>query len=164
MNQAAEHLAQPPVPPMRVPMFGGGWRGEQPIVSRRAIRTATERQSAHGRELGRSKVGSEDPLADLERTYVIEDKEAVTKFLRENPLRGLLLQAVDALNGPFGPEAMKTLALVCDDEGFRALLCIVAMSGGVEEAQRALQVFDEEWWLVHYDRAEGRLNFDVEFA
>jgi hypothetical protein len=100
----------------------------------------------------------------LEDMYVIENRAAVTRFIEKNRLRGLLSQAVDALNGAFGKGAIKTLKLLCDDEGSETLFCMIMTGGEMERAILALRDFDERWWLAHCGLVAGKLNFDFELV
>jgi len=101
-------------------------------------------------------------LTLLEDTYVIENRREVAHFVEENQLGGLLKQARDPINKAFGEEAVKTLTVVEDDEGFRTLFCLVMIPGDMQEARNALKAFDEEWWLQHSPKVAGKLNFDFE--
>jgi hypothetical protein len=101
-------------------------------------------------------------LTLLEDTYVIENRREVAQFVEENQLGGLLKQARDPINKAFGEKAVKTLTVVEDDEGFRALFCLVMIPGDMQEARNALKAFDQEWWLQHSPQVGEKLNFDFE--
>ena len=107
---------------------------------------------------------SSDSTNGLEDTYVIDDRPGVAAFIQHNRLRGLLLEARDPLDNAFGEAAIKKLSLVCDDEGFETLFCLVMVPGEMQQARRALRAFDQQWWLARSDRAAGKLNFDFEFS
>jgi hypothetical protein len=101
----------------------------------------------------------------LEEIYVMEDRGSVIRFIAENRLRGLLVQARQPLNEAFGEEAVKILTLVQDDEdGSLALFCLVRVSGQLQEARQTLRKFDRDWWLAKSQQAAGILNFDFELA
>ena len=106
----------------------------------------------------------DSPLKGLEDAYVISDHAAVAAFIKQNRLRGLLLQAQEPLNAAFGEGAVKRLALVDDDEGFDTLFCLILVSGDMNEARLALRSFDQHWWLARFDQAAGKLNFDFELV
>ncbi len=95
---------------------------------------------------------------------MIEDRSAVAAFVTENRLHGLLFQARSALNAAFGEAALKTLALVRDDEGLVTLFCLVLIPGDMREARLALRSFDQRWWLARSTQAAGKLNFDFELV
>ncbi len=101
-------------------------------------------------------------LRTLEQAYVLEDRSAIPAFIERNRLLELLLAAREPLSSAFGEGTMKKLTLVEDDEGFVTLFCYVLVPGGLEEARRALDSFDESWWLAHSHEAGGKLNFDFD--
>jgi hypothetical protein len=96
----------------------------------------------------------------LDHAYVIEDRPAVTRFIEENRLHGLLLQASQPLKAGFGEDSIRTLSIVSDDEGFETLYCIVITSGDLQQRRQTLRAFDRTWWLSRAKQAAGRLNFD----
>jgi hypothetical protein len=109
----------------------------------------------------------EEPLAGsalrtLEQAYVLEDRSAIPAFIRRNRLLEHLLEARAPLTSAFGEAAVKKLTLVEDDEGFVTLFCLILVPGGLDEARRALDSFDESWWLARSHEAAGKLNFDFE--
>jgi hypothetical protein len=101
-------------------------------------------------------------LAVLEQVYVLEDRTAILAFVERNALLEPLVEARGPLSAAFGEEAVKKLTLVEDDEGFVTLFCLVLAPGGLEGARRALNSFDESWWLARSHEAGGKLNFDFE--
>jgi len=101
-------------------------------------------------------------LRSLEQMYALEDRPATLAFIKQNGLLGPLLEARGPLTSAFGEAAVKKLSLVEDDEGFVTLFCFVLLPGSLEEARRALNLFDEQWWLTRSHEAGGKLNFDFE--
>jgi hypothetical protein len=99
---------------------------------------------------------------ELDEVYVFEDRFRVAAFIDQNRLSGLLLQAREPLTTIFGEAAVKRLSLIEDDEGCSTLLCLIAVSGALDEARRDLRSFDQRWWLAHSHEAAGKLNFDIE--
>lgn len=100
--------------------------------------------------------------AGLDDSYVIEDRLAVSHFIDEHHLFGLLLQAKQHLDVAFTDRPVKTLSLVRDDEGFETLFCLVMIAGDMQPARQALRRFDQEWWLARSGQVAGKLNFDFE--
>jgi hypothetical protein len=100
----------------------------------------------------------------LERAYVFEDRSAIRTFIKRNRLLELLLEAQEPLNSAFGEAAVKKLTLVEDDEGFVTLFCLILVPGALEDAWRALNSFDESWWLARSGRVRGKLNFDLDLV
>jgi hypothetical protein len=101
-------------------------------------------------------------LATLERAYVLEDRSAIPTFVKRNRLLELLLEAEEPLTAAFGEATTKKLTLVEDDDGFVTLFCLILFPGDLDEARRALNSFDESWWLARTHEARGKLNFDFE--
>jgi hypothetical protein len=108
------------------------------------------------------KVPADPWLIGLDPSYVISHRFNVARFIKEHRLHGLLLQAIQPLNDAFTSQRIKVLSLVCDDEGFETLFCLVMITGNMEQARQALQRFDQNWWLSRSNIAAGRLNFDFE--
>ena len=105
------------------------------------------------------------PVADpLDEIYVWDDRLSVLRFVEENRLRGLLLEARQPLDSAFGRDAIKTLSLERDDEGFDTLFCLVRTRAQLEIATGALRVFDERWWLARSEEAAGKVNFDFDLV
>jgi len=111
----------------------------------------------------------EEPLAGsglraLEEAYVLEDRSAIPAFIKQNRLLEHLLEARGPLTSAFGEAAVKKLTLVEDDEGFVTLFCLILVPGSLEEASRALNSFDESWWLARSGQVGGKLNFDFDLV
>ena len=161
--QFANYLEQPRVPPPYEAPPEGSWPREQPSGPRKPPRPAGAFEDIYWQRLNRE-VPADRAMKGLEDVYVIEDRSAVAAFIEENRLRGLLLQALDALNTTFSEAAIKTLMLAHDDEGFQTLFCLVMVPGDMQEARRALRSFDQQWWLARSRQAAGKLNFDFELV
>jgi hypothetical protein len=100
----------------------------------------------------------------LDEVYVWDDRPTVLRFIEENHIRGLLLDARQALDNAFGHDAIKRLSLVRDDEGFDTLFCLVRTRAQLEIATLALRQFDEHWWLARSQEAAGKMNFDFDLV
>jgi hypothetical protein len=100
----------------------------------------------------------------LDEIYVWDDRPSVLRFIAETRVRALLLDARQALDNTFGDDAIKSLSLVRDDEGFDTLFCLVRTRAPLEVATRALQEFDERWWLARSEEAAGKVNFDFDLV
>jgi hypothetical protein len=101
-------------------------------------------------------------VRELDQEYVFEDRSEVVSFIEQNQILKLLLEAQDPLNAAFGKDTIKKLALTENDEGFTTLFCLIAVTGDVQEARRALRSFDQQWWLANCDSVSGKLNFDFD--
>ena len=178
LQQFPGHLVQTPVPlPSQAPPEGT-WTEKQPIYLREPPSSTDvfdqdivrRRRPIHRREQDLDwqrlirEVLPESATNGLEAVYVIRDRPALASFIKENRLRGILLEAREPLNAVFGEAAIKTLSLLRDDEGFDILFCLVMVPGDMQEARRALRSFDQRWWLSSAKRAGGKLNFDFELV
>jgi hypothetical protein len=103
-------------------------------------------------------------LRTLEQAYVLEDRSTIPAFIKRNRLLEPLLEARGPLTSAFGEAAVKMLTLLEDDEGFVTLFCLILVPGGLEEARRALNSFDESWWLTRSGQVGGKLNFDFDLV
>lgn len=109
-------------------------------------------------------VGNGAELAELEKTYTLEDPSATLDFIRQHALREILLQACQPLNAAFGPQTTKVLRLVHDpDDGSTNLFCLVLTPGGADAALEARWAFERGWWTERCGTAIG-LNFDFELV
>jgi hypothetical protein len=111
-----------------------------------------------------AKISCAPLLEPLNEAYVMEGREAVVRFIEENGLGKLLQQAKGPLNIAFGETSLKMLRVVEDDEGVRALSCIVMVDGEMLKARKALRSFDEDWWLSRGRVMGNKLNFDFELV
>ena len=101
----------------------------------------------------------------LEKQYVFRDAQ-VRPFLQAHPqLTGLLLEAVPYLKEHFGPSPHVELEVIRDPEigPTGELIAYILTPLSVDEAQARLDRLDDEWLLDELDRADGFLNFSLEF-
>jgi hypothetical protein len=103
-------------------------------------------------------------LSELDKTYVMEDRKKIPPFIEENHLDAILHQSCAPLNSAFGNNSLKKLSLICDDEGIETLFCLIMFSGSVQDAQKSLSSFDQNWWLSQSFRFAGKLEFDFELV
>jgi hypothetical protein len=103
-----------------------------------------------------------DESQRLDEAYVIEQPVLTLRFIGENQLTETLLDAREHLAVAFGKNAIKTLSVRRDDEGFETLFCLVKLRGDAHSAMSALNEFDDRWWSAYPRRSPGRLNFDFE--
>jgi len=117
----------------------------------------------HSKEFAQAMPPAQDVDA-LDEIYVWDNRPSVLRFIEESRVRGLLLDARQALDDAFGNDAIKSLSLVRDDEGFDTLFCLVRTRAQLETATRALREFDEHWWLARSEEAAGKVNFDFDLV
>jgi len=159
MLQFANYLEQQPT------ASSTGWSEKQQGTLAEQISASKKRPRAAGyfRELVQAMPPAHN--ADgLDEVYVWDDRPSVLQFIEENRVVGILLEARQALDDAFGPDAIKTLCLARDDEGFETLFCLVRTRSELEVATRSLQLFDERWWLARSEEACGKVNFDFDLV
>lgn len=101
-------------------------------------------------------------FANLESTFIIENRQSVLRFVEHHHLSWLLLEAEEHLQSVFGGPAIKVLSLLKDDEGVETLVCYVKFAGSVASGRQALRNFDQQWWRARFALGGGKLNFDFD--
>jgi hypothetical protein len=157
----SSYLAQPPLPSPGLPPGEESWTEWQPGLSKKPPRPVAE-GGFWNRE--KQQAAPEWGRDALNETYIVDDRASVMRFISENRLLGLLIQARRPLNDVFGEAAIKKLTLAQDDEGHEILFCLVLVPGEMQLARQALRRFDQRWWVVRSHHAAGRLNFDFELV
>jgi len=105
----------------------------------------------------------EAEIGELKTKYVFRNESAVTQFvLSHRTAAGDLLKALPQLKKCFGEDVVFNLEAVSDDDESTSLYAIVVWRGRAEEAESALEDFDERWWLNQ--SAQPRLTFTYELA
>jgi hypothetical protein len=99
----------------------------------------------------------------LSQQFVMEDRTAVSDYVKRHDIRGVLQDAAERLNVVFGRDAIKRLKLIVDDEGGEDLFCFVSYEGTTKSAMDLLDRFDE-WWKKRRGDKAGTVIFDVRFA
>jgi len=109
----------------------------------------------------------EQALQQIENFYLVTNPQTVRQFVRLHPyLAELLIEAFAPLREFFGPDPQVSLSVVSDpeQEGLEELLGSILTPLPPDEALARLDAFDEYWFLDQLDRANGTLNFNLEFA
>ena len=102
-------------------------------------------------------------LEQLEQHYILEGKNALVTLLQEQrELPAILMEAVPQLRRWFGDRLLQ-LKATADDEDIIARGSVV-WPGNLQEAERALGAFDQNWWLENCVRSNGYLVFDFELV
>jgi hypothetical protein len=102
---------------------------------------------------------------NIDKLYIFREVNEITSFLEENPfLIPLLQEAYTHIKRHF-PLSDVVLEVVTDPEimGQKDLVVFIVVEQKAEEASRALDRLDEEWWLDTLDRAEDKLHITLEF-
>jgi hypothetical protein len=102
-----------------------------------------------------------DEVAKLYRT---PDDASVAMFLHEHrTIPQLLIQAAPKLKKYFGDAAL-TLRAPVDEDGSQTLYAVVLWPGDVAEVRRAVDKFDDGWWLAKSGDAANSLSFTYELV
>jgi hypothetical protein len=103
-------------------------------------------------------------LQTLHRYYTImDDDRTIIEFLQEEPeLYPLLLDAVDPLRQAFGEKRLIYIRVQTCDEDNILKVAVWLPAGFGDDPERALQTFDQAWWLKNCHRSGGALVFDYE--
>ena len=108
-----------------------------------------------------NRLPTRDDIRQMERYYIVSDKEQVLSELHEHRyLCDLLLGAVPHLRQAFG-ESLLRLTVGADDED-SAVKVSVPWRGTLEAAEGCLRAFDDSWWLDNCAKSNGYLVFDIE--
>jgi hypothetical protein len=102
-------------------------------------------------------------LQQLRSKYVFRNSSDIAQFLSDHRGAGAtLIGALEQLQESFGPDVILNLEATREDDESLSLYAIVVWRGTVEGAERALEDFDERWWLNQ--APQGRLTFTYELA
>jgi len=99
--------------------------------------------------------------------YEFRDFHSITSILHQNRgLVPLLLEVYGQVCLRFGSESRLALELFTDPEADsdQGLVVIIRAHLTPEQAQKAMDDFDMEWWLDALPRAEHRLTIVVEYT
>lgn len=98
-------------------------------------------------------------IGRLRNLYVLEDEQQTMGFLNgHRSIPQLLVDAEPQLRR-FFQNAVLSLRTSSDDHGWEMLYVLILWAGGPDEAIRALDSFDDAWWLAHSYPAGSSLTF-----
>lgn len=101
---------------------------------------------------------------DIRRLFVVADERSVFDYLRSHRrVPSLLIESVPHLRRLFGDAAL-SLRATSDEDGWDMLYATVRWAGEPEDALRALDRFDDEWWLAHSYPAGKSLTFTYDLV
>jgi hypothetical protein len=103
-------------------------------------------------------------LRTLHQHYTILDNDhTVTEILKTEPaLYSLLIEAVEPLRHAFGNKRLMYIRIQSSDEDSILKVTVRLPANFGDDPERALQAFDEEWWLNNCHRSGSALVFDYE--
>jgi hypothetical protein len=93
----------------------------------------------------------------------LDDDRIIIELLEAEPaLYGLLIDAVKPLQHAFGDKRIVHVRVLSSDEDSILKVAVQLPADFGADPERALQSFDEEWWLNNCHRSGGALVFDYE--
>ena len=114
-------------------------------------------------QMAEQEVSFTTSLADLTRSFILRDPEAVKAFLRENrALVSILLESLEYTTESFGEDVSLALEVMSEEGPPTAVYALALWPADPLGARIALRKFDELWWLGSARRAGGRIVFDYE--
>lgn len=101
-------------------------------------------------------------LAELQKLFVFTDQEEIASFLRSNrSLAAILVDSAPPFAEAF-PGTPIALDIMTEEGASRTIYALALWHGDRASARKALNDFDERWWLANMRKAAGRLVFDYE--
>jgi hypothetical protein len=99
---------------------------------------------------------------EVVKLYRTPTDTSVATFLQEHPnLPQLLVQAAPKLKRCCGNAAL-TLRAPVDEDGSQTLYAVVLWPGDAAEVRRALDKFDDSWWIANSGDLATSLSFTYE--
>ena len=105
-------------------------------------------------------------LRSLQQHYtILDDDRLITEILEEETsLYTLLIEAIKPLQHAFGEKRIIHLRIQSSEDDIIVKVAVQLPADFGDDPERALQSFDEEWWLNNCHRSDGALVFDYEIA
>ena len=104
-------------------------------------------------------------LNDLQRSFVLPTDSSVSRFLSEHrTISQILLESVAHLKTCFSVDSLFHLRAPIDESGSQTLYAVIKWPGTLEDVRRALDRFDDTWWLAHSRQSSGYLCFTYELV
>ena len=105
----------------------------------------------------------ETDTAKLKKEYVFRNEDAITHFISiHRTVAAVLSCALPELKKSFGEDAVFSLEAVPEDDDSTSLYAVVIWRGSAQDAESALEDFDERWWLNQ--PYQSGLTFTYELA
>lgn len=103
-------------------------------------------------------------LRTLQQHYtILDDDRPIIELLKEEPaLYTLLIEAIKPLQHAFGEKRIVQVRVQSSDEDSILKVAVQLPADFRDDPERALQSFDQEWWLNNCHRSDGALVFDYE--
>ncbi len=104
-----------------------------------------------------------DDFSALKTHYVFRNESNIKRYVLRYPTSMAVLSgAVPELTRSFGTDVVTNLDAIIEDDDSISLYAIVVWRGSAEDAEIALEDFDERWWLTQPSRSG--LTFTYELA
>jgi hypothetical protein len=91
--------------------------------------------------------------------YVMRDEASVSDFLRRHRRLLPLLADAEPRLRQFFKDSVLSLRTTTDEHGWEMLYALVQWTGEPDDALRALDAFDDAWWLANSYPAGSSLTF-----
>jgi hypothetical protein len=103
-------------------------------------------------------------LRALQQHYTIldDDRTFIELLASDSALYSLLIEAVEPLRHAFGDKWLIYIRIQSSDEDSILKVTVRLPANFGDNPERALQAFDEEWWLNNCHRSSSLLVFDYE--
>lgn len=116
-------------------------------------------------QMARFEARHTEALRELRQQYVLPSDSSVANFLREHrSILELLLLAAPQLKLHFGINAVLALRVSVAESGERTLYAVALWPGEILAASKALDKFDDAWWIANSRQASGNLYFTYELV
>ena|SRR6185312_8513974 len=147
---------------------GGEWRGTSAEMLyhplQEAVESSTPRQQITDftyleEEMRRFESDYDALICEVRKCYVMPSDPSVEVFFRRSrSLPHLLVEAVPHLRRFFG-DTVFALRHTSDEYGFQVLMVDALWPGEARDAERAIDAFEDAWWIGNSRSAFGGLIF-----
>ncbi len=104
-------------------------------------------------------------INDVRRNFVLPTNSSVEGFFNDHrTIPQLLLQAVPHVKRYFGADVVFNLRVPIDESGSQTLYAVAMWPGTLKDVRRALEQFDDAWWIANSRKASGYLTFTYELV
>ena len=154
-------------PPMLPPFhqIAEGYEDQRvTTLPRTVLLAASDRVLSYSYDQLRSNRDFAVQLRSLQQHYtILDDDRTLIELLEAEPaLYELLIDAVKPLQYAFGDKRIVHVRVLSSDEDSLLKVAVQLPADFGADPERALQSFDEEWWLHNCHRSGGALVFDYE--
>ncbi len=114
---------------------------------------------------GGGSVPRESVLDVVRKHYLLPADDSVLSYLTHYPSTlQVLAEAAPRLKQYFGGAAIFRLKAPVDEAGIRTLYVVVVWPDEIGAVRRALDKFDDEWWLIHSRQTAEYVVFTYELV